>query len=404
MTAQTPSIAIVGGGVGGLFAALSLIRDGHDVHVYEQVRAPREVGAGIVLTPNATRLLRRLGFDADLEASCAAPLNWRQRRWQDGRTLLCSPLTPYVGARGERLFFTAHRADLLAMLLASMPAERLHLGHRLSGLADTGSGIDLAFDNGERVRAHLVIGADGIHSAVRRVLLGAEAPQFTGCVAYRGLVPVERLAGLDLPQETQLWMGPGKHFVHYPVQGGRLMNFVCLIDRDAWTEESWTTPGDPADALAAYAGWHAQVRTMIAAVEETFLWGLFDRAPLPRWSFGTVTLLGDACHPMLPFLAQGAAQAIEDGAALAACIAQDGPTAQALQRYQDIRLPRASAVQAVARGNKTRNHLPDGPEQQARDAAMAAGGANWAIGASAWVYDHDAGDISTGNLGLPPGT
>jgi salicylate hydroxylase len=185
-------------------------------------------------------------------------------------------------------------------------------------------------------------------------------------------------------------MGPGKHFVHYPVSAGRLVNFVCLIERDTWTKESWTEPGDIKDALAAYEGWHPQVRGIIASVAESFVWGLFDRAPLERWSVGRVTLLGDACHPMLPFLAQGAAQAIEDGATLATVLRKGSDPVAALQRYEELRLPRTARIQAVAAGNKARNHLPDGPEQIARDAAMAAGAADWSIGASAWVYDHDA--------------
>jgi salicylate hydroxylase len=221
-------------------------------------------------------------------------------------------------------------------------------------------------------------------------LFGAERPRFTGCIAYRGLTPAERLRALDLPNEDQIWMGPGKHFVHYPVSAGRLVNFVCLIERDAWTKESWTEPGDGKDALAAYEGWHPQVRSIISSVTQTFVWGLFDRAPLARWSVGRVTLLGDACHPMLPFLAQGAAQAIEDGATLAGVLGKAGDVPQALCRYEELRLPRTARIQTVAAGNKGRNHLPDGPEQAARDAAMAAGAADWSIGASAWVYDHDA--------------
>jgi salicylate hydroxylase len=191
--------------------------------------------------------------------------------------------------------------------------------------------------------------------------------------------------------------------VHYPVQDARLINFVCLIERDAWTEESWTEPGDIATALAAYAGWHEQVRAIIAAVDETFIWGLFDRAPLPRWSVKRVTLLGDACHPMLPFLAQGAAQAIEDGATLAGVLAQaPANVVEALRRYESLRLPRTARIQTTAAGNKTRNHLPDGPQQRERDAAMMRGSADWSIGASLWVYEHDAGTAAqTGNLGLP---
>jgi salicylate hydroxylase len=401
MSGKRLSIAVIGGGIGGSTAALTLLADGFDVHVYEQAQILREVGAGIVLTPNATRLLQRLGLSAKLDGLGVAPLGWRQRRWQDGRTLLYAPLAKAPGQ--PAMFYTSHRADVLAMLIEALPPERLHLGHRLVGLIDHGERVEVHFQNGVKIEADMVIGADGIHSAVRGLLFGAEQPRFTGCVAYRGMVPAERLRGLDLPLESQLWLGPGKHFVHYPVQNARLINFVCLIDRDAWTEESWTEPGDIATALAAYAGWHEQVRAIIAAVDETFVWGLFDRAPLPRWSVNRVTLLGDACHPMLPFLAQGAAQAIEDGATLAGVLAQaPANVVEALRRYESLRLPRTARIQTTAAGNKTRNHLPDGPQQRERDAAMMRGSADWSIGASLWVYEHDAGTAAqTGSLGLP---
>ena len=206
-------------------------------------------------------------------------------------------------------------------------------------------------------------------------------------------MPAERLAHLDLEVTAQIWMGPGQHFIHYFVSGGRLLNFVGVIDQDAWTRESWTERGDIADALAAFAGWHPQVRAILGSVDETFVWGLFDRAPLPRWTAGRVALLGDACHPMLPFMAQGAAQAIEDGATLAACLAKLGKARipEALRLYEAHRLPRASRLQAMSADNKLRFHLPDGPSQQARDAAMASGSTDWSLSAIGWVYAHDAG-------------
>ena len=387
MAGKTLKIAIIGGGLGGSAAALSLTQAGFDVHVYERASELREVGAGIVLTPNAVRVLHHLGCADDLATLGATPNAIRQRRWDDGRTLLCSPVNP---AGRTPMFYTSHRSDILLMLAGKLPPARLHLGHCLTGFSDNGDKVEMQFDNGARAEADIMIGADGIHSTVRGLLFGAERPRFTGCIAYRGLVPAERLKALDLPNEDQIWMGPGKHFVHYPVSAGRLINFVCLIERDAWTKESWTEPGDMRDALAAYQGWHSQVRSIISSVTETFVWGLFDRAPLPRWSVGRVSLLGDACHPMLPFLAQGAAQAIEDGATLAAVLAQGGDIPAVLARYESLRLPRTARIQTVAAGNKTRNHLPDGPEQVARDAAMAAGEADWSIGVSAWVYEHDA--------------
>jgi len=405
LSGKNLKIAVIGGGIGGLAAALALLRAGFDVDVYEQVPVKREVGAGIVLTPNATRVLRALGLGQALERMAVAPTVVRQRRWQDGRTLLLAPVQDVRGPSGEHLFYTVHRADTLEMLSEALPPSVIHPGHKLTALTNSGAQVDLEFANGKRASVDIVIGADGIHSTVREILLGRQQPRFTGCVAYRGMVAADRFPRSDMHVENQLWLGPGSHFVHYPVRRGELINFVCLIDREGWTKEGWTEPGDPADLRTFYANWHEQVRALVATVSEIFVWGLFDREPLPRWSIGRVTLLGDACHPMLPFLAQGAAQAIEDGATLAAILSQSAvDVPAALARYEKLRLPRTAAIQATARGNKDRNHLPDGPEQQQRDAQMASGAANWSIGASTWVYSHDAvAAAQTGALGMPAG-
>src|SRR5262249_4043419 len=229
--------------------------------------------------------------------------------------------------------------------------------------------------------ADVLVGADGIHSAVRHALLGPEKPRFTGCVAYRGLIPAERLAHFDLERTTQVCMGPERHFVHYFVSAGRMINFVAVTEEDSWQRETGIDRGEVADALAAFDGWHPQVRAIIGATDETYKWALFDRAPLPRWSAGRVTLLGDACHPMLPFMGQGAAQAIEDGATLTACLRKPGDAPTALQLYEKLRLPRASRLQNMSQNNKTRFHLPDGPEQQQRDAHMARGSTDWSLAA-----------------------
>ena len=198
-------------------------------------------------------------------------------------------------------------------------------------------------------------------------------------------------------------MGPGSHFVNYFVAGKRLVNFVGIVEQASWTKESWTERGDLAQARAAFAGWHKQVRGLLDAVDETFIWGLFDRAPLPRWSVGRVTLLGDACHPMLPFMAQGAAQALEDGASLTACLTKIGDISAALSHYEKLRLPRTSRMQGMSAANKTRYHLPDGPAQQERDAKMADGSTDYSFKAIAWVYNYDAATaVETGDLGLPP--
>jgi salicylate hydroxylase len=188
-------------------------------------------------------------------------------------------------------------------------------------------------------------------------------------------------------------MGPGRHFVHYFVSAGRLVNFVAVTEEDSWQRESWVDRGEVADALAAFAGWHPQVRGIIGATDETYKWALFDRVPLTCWSLARVTLLGDACHPMLPFMGQGAAQAIEDGATLTACLSKLGDVPAALKVYETLRLPRASRLQSMSQTNKTRFHLPDGPEQQQRDAHMAQGATDWSFAAIAWLYEHDAAAV-----------
>ena len=398
------SIAVIGGGIGGLTAALSLLRAGFDVHVYEQARVLREVGAGVQISPNASRVLHRLGLADELARLGVRPLAFHQRRWDDGRTLLRTPLGDEVEAHFGYPHYQSHRADVLAMLTAAVPADRLHLGHRLTGFTDRGDRVEARFENGAHIVADALIGCDGIHSTVRRQLFGEEQPQFTGVVAYRGLVPSERVSHLDLEVTAQIWMGPGKHMVMYYVAGKRLVNFVANIEQDSWTKESWTEPGEVADLRAAFAGWDPKLRAILDTVDETFIWGLFDRAPLPRWSVNRVTLLGDACHPMLPYMAQGAAQAMEDAATLAACL-RKFDVAEALRHYEQLRLQRTACVQAAARTNKLRFHLPDGPAQVERDARMAGGATDWSFKAIEWIYGHDPeAAVETGSLGLPAAT
>ena len=395
-------VGVVGGGIGGLTAAVSLLQRGFDVHVYEQASQLSEVGAGVQISPNASRVLHGLGLKDDLARTGVRPLAWHQRRWDDGRTLLESPLAEPLEAAFGFPHYQMHRADLLAALAARVPPERIHLGHRLTGVRDRGDRVDVEFAGGAHEQVDVLVGADGIHSLVRGLLFGPERPRFTGCIAYRGLVPAERLRALELEVTAQVWLGPGRHFVHYFVSGRRLVNFVAIVEQGAWTRESWTDRGEVSDALAAFADWHPQVRQIIGAVDETYVWALFDRIPLERWSAGRVTLLGDACHAMLPFMAQGAAQAIEDGATLAACLDAGNGTgadpAEALRRYERLRVPRTSRIHAASTDNKTRFHLPDGPAQQKRDALMSAGSTDWSFKAVAWIYEHDAADI-----GLPAG-
>lgn len=395
MASKSISVAIIGGGIGGLCAALSLLRAGIDAHVYEQADAFVEVGAGVQISPNASRILHRIGLAEALAETAVAATALHQRHWQDGRSLLYSPLADVMEHAFGAPHYQMHRADLLRILEQAVPAANLHLGHRLTTWIERGGHVEIEFENGERVLADAVVGADGIHSTARRALFGAENPRFTGCACYRGLIPAERLTHLALPMTVQVWMGPGKHFVHYFVRGGRLVNFVAVVEQEAWTHESWTDRVGIADARRAFEGWHPQVRDILRAIEDTYMWALFDRIPMARWSVGRATLLGDACHAMLPFMAQGASQAIEDGATLAACLANTGQgVADALQRYERLRRPRTARVQGLSAENKRRFHLPDGPEQRERDAELARGTTDWSLDAVRWLYGHDAQDLA----------
>ncbi len=383
-------VAVIGGGIGGLSAALAMLRAGCDVHVYEAAAKFGEIGAGIQISPNASRLLHRLGLGEAMDAWGVRPACVHQRRWDDGRTLQRAPLGPEVEASFGAPYYHFHRGDLAALLAAALPGARAHAGHRLVGIDEKGERVVARFENGNSAEADVMVGADGIHSRVRELTFGPEKPRFTGCVAWRGLVPAERIAHLDIEVASHLWMGPGGHCVHYWVSAKRLMNVVCIVERGAWTRESWTDKGSVADVLARYEGWHPVVRGLIGAFPETFIWALLDRAPLPNWTRGRIALLGDACHPMLPMMAQGAAQAIEDGAALASLLrAMPDDVPGALARYEAVRKPRATRLQELSAVNRTRFHLPDGTEQQKRDDLMATSG-DRTLGAMSWLYEHDA--------------
>jgi salicylate hydroxylase len=385
----TLRVAIIGGGIGGLSAALALLKAGCDVHVYEAAPRFGEIGAGIQISPNASRLLHRLGLKDAMDACGVRPAAVHQRRWDDGSTLQRAPLGADVEAAFGAPYYHFHRGDLAALLAAALPQERAHARHRLLDIEERGKRVIARFTNGTQAEADLIVGADGIHSRTREVLFGPVQPRFTGCVAWRGLVPAERISHLRIEVASHLWMGPGGHCVHYWVSAGRMMNVVCIVEHGEWTRESWTDRGDVARVLARYQGWHPIVRALIAAFPETFIWALHDREPLASWTRGRVTLLGDACHPMLPMAAQGAAQAIEDGAALASLLAampDDVPAA--LARYEAVRKPRATRLQALSAVNRTRFHLPDGEAQRERDALMITAG-DRSFDALRWLYDHD---------------
>ncbi|MET0459694.1 MAG: FAD-dependent monooxygenase, partial [Ilumatobacteraceae bacterium] len=317
--------------------------------------------------------------------------------------LSTSPLGNVVVAEYGFPYYHVHRADLHRLLASQVPRGCLSLGRRLAGVdvAAAGRGAVLRFADGSSATADVVLAADGIHSVVRQALLGAESPRFSGTSAWRGMVASERVADLGLPVTSTVVMGPGRHFVHYFVSAGRFINWVGVAPSETWTLESWTTPGRVEDALADFAGWNPIVRRLIAEAAdgtdraELYRWALYDRDPLTRWGDGPITLLGDAAHPMLPFMAQGACQAIEDAAVVAACLRHGPDPIAALRHYEDLRRERTARVQLAARRNETVFHLPDGPDQRDRDRGLAATSGAHTVHNNRWVFDYDVERVMT---------
>jgi len=383
-------IIVIGAGIGGLAAALTLTRSGFEIQVFEQASELREVGAGVQISPNAARILNRLGLEEPLRRFGVRPRAIVIHRWDDGRVLARQPLADACDTNFGASYYNFHRAELLDVLSAAVPDGVLHLDHRCVGLTQHPDHVEVKFHNGMTADADVVIGADGIHSTVREAIVGPETPRFSGHVAYRGLVPADRVAHLGLEVTASVWWGPDHHFVNYFVgAGARYHNWVAITPGE-WRVESWTAKGEVADALKEFEGWHPEIRAIIGSVETTNRWALYDRDPLPNWTVGRVTLMGDAAHPMLPYMAQGAVQSIEDAAVLAKCfeLADARDVSAALQRYEQTRKPRASRCQGGSRRNAIMYHLPDGDEQRKRDASLASA-ADAPLPQNAWLYGHD---------------
>lgn len=370
-------IGIVGGGIGGLAAANALHNSGHEVTVFEQSRQYLRVGADINLTPNAVRALDGLGagIAAAVRASAARPTHRISRSWDSGAET--SRLA--MGDEAERKYgapqLTIHRADLLAALAEAFPAQQVRFAKRVARIGQGAGGVALEFSDGTRAEGmDALIGADGIHSAVRAALFGAESPRFTGVVAFRAVVPTARVRQLpDIGAFTKWWgPNPESQIVTFPLNQGRDTFIFATTAQESWHEESWTTEGSVEELRGCYAGFHADARALLGACDSVLKTALYERDPLPAWSQGRITLLGDACHPMMPFMAQGAGTAIEDAVVLARCVdasASPADLPQALARYEALRRERTGQIQLGSRGN---NWLKAG------------GNADWVYGYDAW--------------------
>jgi salicylate hydroxylase len=373
-------VAIVGGGIGGVAAAVALLRHRIDVRLYEQAPALTEVGAGVAIQPNGARMLRRLGLGDELARFGARWVDPQFRR-PDG-SYAAAMWPPELASRIE--FYGMHRADLLGMLVERLPAGVVHTGHRCVGFAQDADEAMLTFAHGARVSADVVIAADGIHSTLQQFVVAPSPPLFSGSVAHRGVVPAASVAWPAGAMRN--WLGAGKHFLVFPVRAGELINYVGFVSTDERMKESWSAPGEPADLAREFAGWDPMVEAIIAQVKTTFRWGLYDREPLATWTRGRLTLLGDAAHPMLPHAGQGANQAIEDGVALATVLARaDRASApRALLIYEVLRREHTAGVQRKSRSNGARYEASSG-DLRVRDRELGKQAEE-----RAWIWNYDA--------------
>lgn len=383
-------VAIIGGGIGGLTAAIALQDVGIDTVVYEQAQRLGEVGAGIGVAPNGLRIYERLGL-RDAIDSVAARYGDGSVYYRADGTLIGEMTT--ADSSGRYFTLGLHRADLVGVLASALPEGTVRTGHRLTRIEERESEVVLEFANGVTETADVVVGADGIHSLVRASVTEPTEPTASGSIAYRGVVPADRLPSW-MPGVAQLWMGEGKHFLSYPVRAGEMVNYVGFVPSGEHLRESWSARGSVDSLRAEFAGWDARVEGLLQQVEETFWWGLYDREPLRRWSTRRVTLMGDAAHAMLPHLGQGANQAIEDAVTLAVLLgaAANGSIPDALEEYERLRLDRTTRVQSGARDNGKR--YDSGYE----DLAQRDGEIKDSTSFRLWLYDYDAEAVARGRV------
>ena len=343
------------------------------MQLFEQAAAFGQVGAGLQVSSNAARILLKLGLGDALKRVATYPEGRDYRGWDTGERLYFTPLGQKAEAHFRAPYYAAHRAELLDVLLSGLDQNGVNLGARVAHVDQDANGVTLTLANGQTAHGDILIGADGIHSTVRAQLFGKELPRYTGNVAWRGLVPAERVAHLDLGSVVGVWMGPNRSIVQYYVSAGKTFNWIGISRSSEPARESWLAEGRVEDALAEYDGWHGTIRTMIAATPKVLRQALYDREPLPDWQVGRIVLIGDAAHPMMPFYAQGGAQSIEDAYVLAGCIAeaQDRPL-DALARFVRMRQPRTAWMQGLARREEELYQTNDAAAIKARNEKMRA--------------------------------
>lgn len=353
-------VLIAGAGIGGLTAALAALRQGYEVEVYEQASELKEVGAGVQLSANGTRVLYALGVGEELKSLSCEATGKEIRLWNTGETWKLFDLGKVSIERYGFPYFTVYRPDLLDVLARAvrrLKADAIRLRRQCVGFTQTDGEVRLDLEDGTTATGDALIGADGVHSPIRQTLFGADKPQFSGIIAWRGIIPMERLPARMERRVGVNWVGPGGHVVHYPLRGGAVLNFVGALERTDWQIESWSARGTTEELAADYRGWHEDIQTLIRNIPVPHKWALMVRPPMPRWTVGRVTLLGDACHSMVPFLAQGAVMAMEDGLILARALTElDGDVASRLARYEEARRERTRRAVEGSADNIARFH------------------------------------------------
>jgi len=355
-----PRVLVAGGGIGGLTAALALLRMGCDVEVFEQAPELKELGAGLQLAANGTRALFALGVGEELKGLSCEAEGKEIRLWNSGERWKLHDLGKVSVERYGHPYLTVYRPDLLGVLERAVRREKpgaIHLGAKCVGFEQTREAVSVRLEDGGAVEADALIGADGVHSRVRQGLFGPDKPEFTGVVAWRGIVPMEALPRHMARMVGSNWVGPGGHVVHYPLRAGKVMNFVGAQERSDWRVESWSARGTLEELKADFAGWHDDVHALIRNIPVPYKWALMVRAPMERWTIGRVSLLGDACHSMVPFLAQGANMAIEDGYILARALTEsDAGVPARLLTYERARRDRTRRAVEGSAANIQRFH------------------------------------------------